>query len=255
MKESTCINIDSIQWLEAYQGDKFASLVFADPPFNIGWEYDNINDSMPDHEFIQWLKKWISLCIDKILTPTGQLVICMGDEYVSDLDVMCRRELGLHRQNWIIWHYGFGQSGKLDQRKRFTKSKTHMLRYSINKKKFIFNPAAIAVPSGRQTTYGDKRADPRGKCPDDVFIFDRVAGSHNTRVKGISTQMPLKMITRIIKALTNPGDTIYDPFPGSGVSIISSIMNGRNCIGTEISPTYCELINSRISGLTTHNNS
>lgn len=236
-----CINIDSIRWLQDYDDPKFADLVFADPPFNIGWEYDTIHDKLPDTDFLNWLRTWVSLCIDKVMKPNSQIVICMGDEYVSDLDVLCRKELKLYRQNWLIWHYGFGQSGKLDSRKRFTRSKTHLLRYSLHKSKFTFNGGDIAIPSDRLKKYADNRADPRGKCPDDVLIFNRIAGTHKSRVKGISTQMPVEMVSKLVKAFTNPNDCVYDPFPGSGVVLKSCIGTGRGCVATEISKAYYDL--------------
>lgn len=235
---NTCINADSLAWMTAYDGPQFADLVFADPPFNIKWKYDVYIDEMPYHEFIDWNKRWISTAIAKIMKPNAQIFICMGDEYVSEIDMMCRHEFGLHKQNWLIWNYSFGQSGKLHERKRFTRSKTHILRFSKHKKVYTFNGVDIAVPSDRQLAYADKRADPRGKCPDDVLCFKRICGTHKDRVPGVSTQMGADLVSTLIKATTNPGDMIYDPFPGSGISCRVARSLNRNFFATELSPNY-----------------
>ena len=255
MNLNTCINAESLAWMQAYEGDPFADLIFADPPFNIKWKYDIYIDEMPDDQFIEWNRQWIRLATTKILKPTGQMYICMFDEYVSDIDLICRRELGLFRQNWLVWNFSFGQSGKLLERRRFTRSKTHILRMSKNENVFTFNPQDIAVPSDRQTIYNDKRADPCGKCPDDVLKFKRIAGTHKDRVPGMSTQMPIEMVTMLVAGATNAGDIVYDPFPGSGVSLRASKLLNRNYFGTELSPNYHQRMVAMLNGPSAHSSS
>lgn len=235
---NTCQNADSLAWMEAYEGEPFADLIFADPPFNIKWKYDIYIDEMPPEKFIEWNRRWIRLATNKILKPNGQIYICMFDEYISEIDVICRKELSLFCLNKLIWNFNFGQSGILHTRRRFTRSKTHILRMSKHKTLFTFNPQDIAVPSDRQLKYNDKRADGRGKCPDDVLRYKRVCGTHKDRVHGMSTQMPIEMVSMLIKAVTNAGDMIYDPFPGSGVALKAAKLLGRNFFGTELSPNY-----------------
>lgn len=247
MNFNTCVNADSIEWMTNYQGEPFADLIFADPPFNIGWEYDICIDEKTDLEFINWNREWINLAATKCLKPYGTMLICMGDEYVSDIDVMCRRDLGLHRQNWMIWHYEFGQSGKLHSRKRFVRSKTHVLRFSKHKAKFKFDATRVAVPSKRQTMYADSRADMRGKCPNDVFIHKRIAGTHKDRVPHMTTQMPIELVTPWILAMTDHNDLVYDPFPGSGVTLAAAKNKGRQYFGTELSPAYHQHILNRLA--------
>jgi DNA modification methylase len=241
MTLNTCINRESVSWMTSYQGEPFADLIFADPPFNISWKYDIYIDEMSDTAFVEWNRNWLTQA-KQLLKPTGQIYVCMFDEYSSEIDLICRKELGLFKQNHLIWNFSFGQSGKLHERKRFTRSKTHIFRFSMDKKKFTFNPEDIAVPSDRQLKYKDKRADSRGKVPDDVLRFKRIAGTHEDRVSGVSTQMPIDMVTMLIAAVTNAGDTVYDPFPGSGVSLKASKQLGRNYFGTELSPGYHQII-------------
>ena len=247
------LNIDCVHWLKSYIGKPFADLMIIDPPFNISWSYDIYIDKMSDNDFIEWNKSWISLSINKILKPTGQIMICMGDEYISEIDILCRKELKLYRQNWLVWHYEFGQSGKLHTRKRFTRSKTHILRFSKHRTNYTFNATQIAVPSFRQTKYGDKRADDRGKCPNDVFINKRIAGTHKDRFSGMSTQMPQNMIETWISAMSNPGDMVVDLMCGSGVVLAAAKRLNRQYFGCELSPSYHERVIKRLS-ITAHNN-
>lgn len=241
---NTCLNGDSLAWMKQVQ-DPFADMIVADPPFNIGWEYDIYNDTRPDDDYLNWMREWMSEA-KRLLLPHGNMLVCMGDEYVSDIDVICRRELGLSRVNWIIWHYKFGQSGTLDTRKRFTRSKTHVLRFVKNSSHY-FNAPAVAEPSDRQKQYNDKRADPRGKCPDDVFIYKRIAGTHSERVKGIKTQMPVDLLKKWIRAMCKPGGVVFDPFPGSGASLVAAKSLGYQYMGVELSQDYTNQILTRLS--------
>jgi len=188
-----------------------------------------------------------------MLKQSGNLLICMDDKYVSDIDMICRSSK-LHRQNWIIWHYGFGQSGKLDTRKKFTKSKMHILRYTKNKHKYYFDAPSVAVKSFRQLKYNDKRADNRGKCPDDVFIMPRIAGTHKERIKGVSTQIPINLLKIWINAMCPPDGLVFDPFSGSGNVLLAAKSIGRNSVGCEISNMRYSIIHNRINAAVSHNN-
>ena len=228
--------------------EPFADLIIADPPFNIDWKYDVYIDKKNDEEFLNWNKEWISEA-KRLLNDSGNLIICMGDEYAADIDVLARRALGLHRRNWIIWHYTFGQSGKLETRKGFTRSKTHVFRYVKNPAKAYFDPISVAVPSDRQLKYNDKRGDPRGKVPNDVMMFKRIAGTHKDRFPQMSTQMPIEMVNVWIKAMTKAGDVVFDPFPGSGVSLRAAGLLDRKFLGVELSPDYTRRIKEKLKEL------
>ena len=244
-KFNTCVNTECVSWMNKVK-KPFADLVIADPPFNINWEYDVYLDKMSDDDFIAWNRSWVRAVMAKILKPTGNLLVCMGDEYISDVDVVLRRSLGLERRNWLVWHYTFGQSGKLETRKGFTRSKTHILRY-VKSKDFYFDPISVAVPSDRQKLYSDARADSRGKVPNDVFTFKRIAGTHHDRVPGMSTQMPVELLETWVKAMCPKGGVVFDPFAGSGASLVAAKKNKRKYVGCELSPDYTKRILARLA--------
>jgi DNA modification methylase len=142
-------------------------LVFADPPFNIGLKYDVYSDRVDYGKYCAWLDLWITEVV-RILAKDGSCYIAIGDEYAAEVNLAMKRA-GLYFRNWIIWHYGFGQS----QRKKFARSHTHILYFTKSREGFIWNGDSVRVPSARQLRYRDKRANPLGKIPDDVWCVEQ----------------------------------------------------------------------------------
>ncbi len=245
--------------LLAHDNEPFADLVFADPPFNIGYEYDKYHDKLEYDVYLDWSRDWMAACRD-VLTEQGSMWIAIGDEYAAELKVILR-ELGMHFRNWIIWYYTFGQNTK----KKFSRSHTHILYYTRSEKDFIFNDMEVRVPSARQTTYNDKRADSRGRVPDDTWIlrpqeiddagfaadedtwhFSRVCGTFKERRGFHGCQMPEKLLERIIKVASNPNSMVIDPFSGSGTTAATACRLGRRFLTFDISENYVKLGTERV---------
>jgi site-specific DNA-methyltransferase (adenine-specific) len=222
-------------------------LAFADPPFNIGYDYDVYDDRREADDYLDWSRKWISGVI-RVLKPNGTFWLAIGDEYAAELKVLCTRELGLHTRNWVVWFYTFGVHCK----QKFTRSHAHLFYFVKDPKKFTFNSLDVRVPSARELVYGDKRADPDGRTPDDTWMmapvlppevptrdgfvlrpqdiperfpaesdtwfFSRVAGTFKERQGFHGCQMPEQLLGRIIRGCSNKGDLVLDPFAGSGTT-------------------------------------
>jgi DNA modification methylase len=164
---------DCIEILNEGKGE-WADLVFADPPFNIGYLYHGYNDRQNTKDYLKFSEEWIK-AVHHALKPTGSFYLAIGDEYAADLCVIARRNVGFNLRNWIIWHYTFGQQTK----RMFAKSHTHILYFTKSEAGFTFNPDAVRVASARQTTYADARANPKGKLPDDTwFLRPQEASQH-----------------------------------------------------------------------------
>ena len=220
----------------------FADLIFADPPFNIGYKYDKYNDKLKSKNYIAWTKQWMTVC-KKILKPQGSFYIAIGDEYAANVKIIAD-ELGLCVRNWIIWHYTFGQQMK----KKFARSHTHIFYFVNDKKNFTFNDFAVRIPSDRQLVYNDKRANPVGKMPDDVWDgYSRVCGTFKERAGWHPCQMPENLLRRIIAVSSNRGDCVLDPFSGSGTTAAAAKQLGRNYVGVEISEKYVENAKKRLA--------
>ena len=212
----------------------FVDLVFADPPFNIDYQYDVYADCIGHDQYVQWTQEWLSACVD-VLYDDGSVFVAIGDEGVADVSIIAR-ELGLIMRNWIIWRYGFGQSTT----KKFARCHAHILYFVKDEKTCTFNADDIRVPSDRQLKYNDKRANPKGKVPDDVWDFSRVCGTFKERVGWHPCQMPEALLDRIVRAASNPGDLVLDPFLGSGTTAVAAARLDRRFIGIDISETYVE---------------
>lgn len=225
-------------------GEPFADLIFADPPFNIGYKYDKYYDKVKKKNYIAWTKEWMAVC-KQVLKPHGSFYIAIGDDYAANVRIVAD-ELGLVMRNWIIWHYTFGQQTK----NKFARAHTHIFYFVNDKKDFTFNDHAVRVPSDRQLIYNDRRANPAGKMPDDVWNgYSRVCGTFKERAGWHPCQMPESLLKRIIAASSNLGDCVLDPFSGSGTTAAAACQLGRNYVGLEISEEYVENSNKRLAAL------
>ncbi|MHC4159439.1 MAG: DNA-methyltransferase [Planctomycetota bacterium] len=224
--------------------EAFADLIFADPPFNIGYKYDKYYDKVKSKNYIGWTKEWMAVC-KKVLKPYGSFYIAIGDEYAANVKIIAD-ELGLFMRNWLVWHYTFGQQMK----KKFARAHTHIFYFVNDKKNFTFNDMAVRVPSDRQLIYSDKRANPAGKMPDDVWDgYPRVCGTFKEREGWHPCQMPENLLKRIIAASTNSGDCVLDPFCGSGTTAAAAFQLGRNYVGIEVSEKYVANAEKRLCEL------
>jgi site-specific DNA-methyltransferase (adenine-specific) len=227
--------------------ETFVDLIFADPPFNIGYKYDKYNDKQKRENYIAWTKDWMTAC-KKVLKPDGSFYIAIGDDYAADVKNIAD-ELHLFLRNWIIWHYTFGQQTK----NKFARSHTHVFYFVNDKKNFTFNDYAVRVPSDRQLIYDDRRANTAGKMPDDVWDgYSRICGTFKERTGWHPCQMPESLLRRIIAVSSNPGDCVLDPFSGSGTTAAVAYQLGRNYVGVEISPEYVKNTNDRLAKLKQH---
>jgi site-specific DNA-methyltransferase (adenine-specific) len=216
-------------------------LVFADPPFNIGYAYDIYDDHKKYDDYCDWTKKWMRACRE-VLAANGSFYIAIGDDYAAEIR-MFARELGLHLRNWVIWHYTFGQQTKM----KFARAHTHIFYFVVDPKNFIFNDEEIRVPSARQLVYNDKRANSKGKIPDDVWRYSRVCGTFKEREGWHTCQMPTKLLARIIKTSSNPGDLVLDPFSGSGTTALTAAVLKRQYLAFDLSESYVQSGRQRIA--------
>ncbi len=142
-------------------------LVFADPPFNIGYDYDVYRDKLETNDYISWSRQWIA-AVYRALSPTGTFWLAIGDEYAAELKIESQR-IGFIPRSWVVWYYTFG----VNCTKKFTRSHAHLFHFVKDREKFTFraNELENRVPSARQLVYNDGRANPNGRLPDDTWII------------------------------------------------------------------------------------
>jgi len=237
-------------------------LAFADPPFNIGFEYDLYEDQLDDDKYLAWSHDWIAQVV-RLLKDSGTFWLAIGDEYAAEMKVLMQRELGLTCRSWVIWYYTFGVNCK----RKFNRSHAHLFQMVKDPDHFTFNADTIRVPSARQLVYGDRRANPQGRLPDDTWVlrpqdlpegfrsdgdtwyFARVAGTFKERAGFHGCQMPEQLIGRIVRASSNENDWVLDPFLGSGTTGSVAKKLNRQFIGFELSPEYVQQARGRIESV------
>ncbi len=123
------------------------------------------------------------------------------------------------------------------------------------------------MPSARQLIYADRRANPSGRLPDDTWILrpqdvpggfapdedtwyvPRVCGTFKERKGWHGCQMPEQVLGRIIRACSNPGDLVLDPFSGSGTTLAVARKLERRYLGFELSPEYAGRARQRLDAI------
>ncbi len=259
----TIYELDCLTGLEQLE-PRSVDLVFADPPFNIGYEYDVYDDRRAADEYLDWCRNWIT-GVARALSDNGTFWLAIGDEFAAELKLIAQRDCGFHCRSWVIWYYTFG----VNCVRAFSRSHTHLFHFIKDPQQFTFNAdnPAVRIPSARQLVYGDRRANPEGRLPDntwvlrpqdvpdgfsdeqDTWYFARVAGTFKEREGFHGCQMPEQLLGRIIRTCSNPNDLVLDPFSGSGTSLAVAKKLGRRFIGFDISPEYVQRATDRIAAI------
>ena len=241
--------------------DGGVQLAFADPPFNIGYEYDVYDDKRTAKDYLDWSRKWIQE-LHRVLADNGTFWLAIGDEFAAELKVAAQHDAGFHCRSWVIWYYTFGVNCK----RGFSRSHTHLFHFVKDPKDFVFNSddPSVRVPSARQLVYADKRANPKGRLPDNTWIlrpqdlpegfrpdddtwyYPRVAGTFKEREGFHGCQMPEQILGRIIRLCSNEKDLVLDPFGGSGTTLTVAKKLGRKYLGIELSDEYAKHIKKRL---------
>lgn len=236
-------------------------LIFADPPFNWNRGYDHWDDSMPREDYLQFTREWIAAC-EKALSPTGSFWVNIPDDSAAEI-VLLLKGHGLRMINWCVWHYRFGQN----RQGAFINSKVHALYFARQRE--VKNPGfrmprgpardagatgrtwnvfEILEPSDRATTYFDPRTQskrdgmpPGMRTPLDTWygkFWGRVQGNNAERRHGHDNQLPEAYLERVIRACSNEGDLVMDPFLGSGTTGVVAHALSRRFIGIEYSKDF-----------------
>lgn len=230
--------------------DESLQLVITSPPYNIGKEYEKkLNLDL----YFEQQVKVITECV-RALAPQGSICWQVGN-YVDKgaiipLDTILYpifSKLGLKMRNRIIWHFEHGLhcsrrfSGRYETIIWFTKSDN-----------YTFNLDPVRIPQkypGKKYFKGPKAGqyscNPLGKNPGDLWVIPNVKSNHIEKTEH-PCQFPVELIERLVLSLTNEGDWVFDPFLGTGTSIIAAIRHDRRGVGAEIYSKYIELAQKRI---------
>lgn len=213
-------------------------LVFADPPFNLGRVYEKWDDRMTLRGYQEFTQQWMKEVV-RVLRPGGAMWVNAPDEWVSFIDAYAREGLWAERINWCVWHYRFGQH----THEKFISSHSHVLYFVKPGGQRTWNGEAVLEESDRASKYGDPRTLMKSegvegkRVPLDVWqgqYWGRVQGNNAERVQGQDNQLPEVYLERVIRATSNAGDTVLDPFLGGGTTSVVGRDLGRRCLGVEV---------------------
>lgn len=239
------IKKDIIEGLNQIE-DNSIDLIFSDPPFNIGKEYNSkIDDSLKEEEYIEWCRKWIKLSISK-LKEGGSYYLFNTPENNFKLANILNESLKF--RHWITVQI----KQSMPIKGRLYPSHYSLLYFSKGKPK-TFNPPRISLDICRHCKkeikdYGGhkNKLNPKGLNIEDVWN-DISPVRHKGKKKRKANQLNLKMIDRIIETSSNEGDTVLDLFTGTGtVPVVCEIRN-RNWIGIDLDDI--EIVNERIQNI------
>jgi DNA modification methylase len=210
-------------------------LIITDPPYNLCKDYGKTKDNLKFEEYLEWSKKWLNEC-NRVLKKDGTIYIFMGVRYISYIYAILERELGFEFNSWITWYYTQG----IGKTKGFSPRHDDILMFTKSKK-FNFYLDEIRVPQKFYRSVNNMR----GANPGNVWEFSHVHYCQRNR-QPHPTQKPEGLYERMILASSKEGDTVLDPFLGSGTALRVCQQIGRNCIGIDINSEYIEETNERM---------
>ncbi len=230
--------------------NEVVQLIITSPPYNLGKEYER---KLELSRYLSQQRAVINECF-RVLAPTGNICWQVGN-YVDNGEIIpldavlypIFSSLGLKMRNRIIWHFEHGLhctrrfSGRYESIIWFTKSD-----------EYIFNLDPVRIPQkypGKKHFKGPKAGqyscNPLGKNPGDLWVIPNVKNNHVEKTDH-PCQFPVELIERLVLSMTNKGDWVFDPFLGTGTTIIAAVRHGRKGAGAEIFHKYVDIARDRI---------
>ena len=228
-------------------------LVVTSPPYNIGKAYER-RESL--ESWLAGQREVIAECV-RVLHPRGSLCWQVGNHVaegeIVPLDTLLYplfKDQGLRLRNRIVWHFEHG----LHCSKRLS-GRYETINWFTRGDDYTFHLDPIRVPQkypGKKHFKGPNAGrlsgNPLGKNPGDVWIFPNVKNNHVEKTCH-PCQFPVELVERLVLALTDPGDTVLDPYMGVGSSVIAAARHGRLGLGCDTAAEYVELARQRLAAL------
>ena len=238
---------------EAYLGDalvvlreeienKSVNLIFADPPYNIGKRLADFVDRWPtESAYISWCEEWLDICISK-LSDDGSLYVMSSTQSMPFIDIILRCKM--HVLSRIVWAYD--SSGV--QARRYYGSLYEPILFCVkDKSSYVFNSEDVLVEAktgARRRLIDYRKPTPapysKTKVPGNVWSFPRVR-YRMPEYEEHPAQKPEALLERIIRASSNKGDVVLDPFAGTFTTCSVAKRLGRRSIGIELQEQYFKI--------------
>lgn len=234
--------------------DESVHLVLTSPPY---WNLKRYNENpdqlghVQDYEaFLTELEK-VWRHIFRVLVPGGRLVCVVGDVCVSrrnfgrhlvfplhaDICVICRR-IGFDNLNPIVWHKIANASYEVSNGSKFLGKPYEPNAIIKNDMEFILMQRK---PGGYRQPTDSQRGTSKISKEEFARWFQQIWNITGASTKQHPAPFPLELATRLVRMFSFTGDTVLDPFSGSGTTMVAALRADRSSIGVEIDPQYCRM--------------
>jgi site-specific DNA-methyltransferase (adenine-specific) len=261
IEPDTVYSGDCISFLkraEVLKPDGAFDLVFADPPYNLDKSYGKWDDDLADQHYIEWSDAWLE-GMASTLKPGGSLFVLNLPKWAMHHAVFLNRRLDF--RHWIAW------DALSDPRGKLMPAHYTLLWYTKPGGKPVCNYSPLETkprkdfvhsPDSLQYCLRASCIKTRKALGDDVKLelSDLWYDIHRIRHKRDRDmhpcQLPDKLMERIIKLSSRPGDVVFDPFGGAGTTAIAALKLGRKFVVTELDETYAEMTRRKLEAMREH---
>ena len=225
-------------------------LILTSPPYNIGKSYEKTKKL---ETYLTSQGKIIAEAA-RVLSNDGSICWQVGN-YIQNgevfpLDILLYplfKAAGLKLRSRIIWHYRHG----LHASRRFS-GRHETILWFTKSDQYYFDLDPLRVPQRypnkkhyRGTKLGEVSSNPLGKNPGDVWIIPNVKSNHVEKTAH-PCQFPVELAERVVLSMSRSGDTVLDPYGGSGTTVLAAVLNKRRGIMAETSSEYVKIANARL---------
>lgn len=218
-------------------------LIITSPPYNVDIHYNSHVDNLTYDDYLEFTKKWIEKCFE-LTKDDGRFCLNIpldknkgGQQSVCADITKIAKDIGWKYHSTIIWN-----EGNISRRTAWGSFMSASAPYVIAPVEVIL----ILYKRNWKKNSGSKKNDITKKefmdWTNGIWTF---SGESKKRV-GHPAPFPIELPHRCIKLFSYIGDTILDPFMGSGTTLIAAYLNKRKSIGVEIDKEYCNLAIKRL---------
>jgi len=239
--DSISVYHDDILTITALK-EKSIDLIVTSPPYDVDIKYENYDDKIPYEEYLEFTKKWLTRCYG-LAKPDGRLCLNIpldknkGGQQSTYADIaVTAKEIGWKYHSTIIWN------------EQNISRRTAWGSWLSASAPYVIAPVEVIVVLYKekweksQKGNSDITRDDFIEWTNGVWNF---GGESRSKV-GHPAPFPIELPRRCIKLFSFVGDTVLDPFLGSGTTLIACVQTGRAGIGVEINKNYCALAVKRL---------
>lgn len=247
---SISLQLDQIYNMDCIEGmkliaDNSINCVLADPPFGFGFsERQNYNrnhdlvvdeyEDIDEQDYYDISHAWMEQA-KRIIKPSGSILIISGYNRLVHI-LNAGNHLKLHLVNQLIWRYPFGVRAI----KKFVTGHYNILLYCKNERKRAFYPncrfsGGDRTEEGKSARYADMQS-----------VIYNINRENWTGCKKIPTKLPLELCKKLLAYTTKEGDTMVDPFVGTGQGCWAARDLGLHYYGFEVKEAHYKFAKQRL---------